>query len=158
MRHHDVCHYYVGAQVEETAQPFHAVVGGVDDEVLALQCLFDNHGEGSFVLNQQYVDFLHFFIVFSDKKCRVLQRIMRYFETSHVLFQNEPRFTSKQVVFCFKTSRVLFQYEPCSLSQYVMPFPTAILVIQIRIVNVLPFPGSLFTLTLPLCFSVMVFT
>lgn len=85
MRHHDVCHYYVGAQVEEAAQSFHAVVGGVDDEVLALQCLFDNHGEGSFVLNQQYVDFLHSFIIFSDKICRVLQRIMRYFETSRVL-------------------------------------------------------------------------
>ena len=41
----------------------------MDDEVLAFQRIFDNHGEGLFILNQQYLDFVHILIHFHNKQC-----------------------------------------------------------------------------------------
>ena len=62
--HHDVCHQHIGAQVEEQAQPLFAVGSGVDNETLPFQRVLYNHGEGLFILNQQYFYFIHDILVF----------------------------------------------------------------------------------------------
>lgn len=54
----------IGAQVEEQAQPLFAVGSGVDNETLPFQRVLYNHGEGLFILNQQYFYFIHDILVF----------------------------------------------------------------------------------------------
>ena len=49
--HHNVCHKYIGTQVEEQAQSFFAVGSGVYNEVLPFQRVFNNHRKGFFILN-----------------------------------------------------------------------------------------------------------
>ena len=62
--HHHVGHQHVGLFVEEALQPLLSVFGQADAEALSFQRVFDNHGQGLFVLDQQYV--YKFFVIHSQ--------------------------------------------------------------------------------------------